>query len=358
MAHSPYQPAYEFTRGDIVESIHFAAIAVVDVYGNLLAYHGDPNTVTFLRSTAKPMQALAFVEAGGPKALNLSEKELALICASHSGTDDHALTATSIQQKANITETDLQCGVHLPMHKDTANALRDRGETLTSNRHNCSGKHSGMLAFAKWKGWPLETYLECENPLQQLILQTVSELTDVPVADIHMGTDGCSAPNFAFPLSNTALALARFADPSQLSPTRAAACRQITHAMMSHPNMVGGPDRFDTTLMQAFGGNLFCKGGAQGYQGIGLMPGLLHAENPFGYATGESPAIGIALKVSDGNARGSAVEAVALETLRQIGALDSAHAAAMQAFGPHLTVHNWRKLEVGEGRPSFTLKRP
>ena len=121
---STNQPVFEVTRGDRVESIHYGSAAVVDAAGRLIAWFGDPHMVTFLRSSAKPFQALPFVTRGGPAAFNLTPRELSLMCASHSGTDEHVTVAESIQVKTGVTEAELLCGVHYPLHEPTAEALR------------------------------------------------------------------------------------------------------------------------------------------------------------------------------------------------------------------------------------------
>jgi L-asparaginase II len=182
MSDHPYQNLFELTRGETVESVHAGAIAVVDVFGNLLAWHGDPEAVTFLRSSAKPFQALPFIEHGGHVFFRLTQKEIALLCASHNGADDHAATAASIQAKAGISEAELMCGVHEPLDKDVALALRERREAPSPNRHNCSGKHTGMLAYTKMKQllgedfseWP--PYIDFDHPIQKEILQTFAEM--------------------------------------------------------------------------------------------------------------------------------------------------------------------------------------
>ena len=272
---SPFLPLVELTRGNTVESVHFGALAVADSQGNLIASYGDPNTVTFLRSTAKPFQLLPFIEAGGAEHFQFTQQEIALMCASHSGTDQHVEVVSHIQQRVGITESSLMCGVHQPMHKQTAEEMLLRGETPTPNRHNCSGKHTGMLAFAKMRGEPLESYLEPNHPVQIRILNTFAEMCGLPAEEVQMGTDGCSAPNFAVPLYNAAWAWARLADPSSLSPGRAKAIHTIVQAMMAHPEMVGGPGRFDTLLMQTLNGRVVSKGGAEGYEGMGVLPGAI-----------------------------------------------------------------------------------
>src|SRR5512135_892979 len=135
---NPYEALFELTRGRIVESIHYGAIAVVDAGGRLLYSCGDPQTVTFLRSSAKPFQALPFFERGGPEHFGLTKKEEALICASHEGSEEHVRTAESIQDKAGIRESDLQCGVHMPGDAVAYRTLIVRGEAPTPNRNNCS----------------------------------------------------------------------------------------------------------------------------------------------------------------------------------------------------------------------------
>jgi L-asparaginase II len=156
MSISPYLPIFELTRGDLVESIHYGAVAVVDSHGALLASYGDPETVTYLRSSAKPLQALAFIEAGGADKFDLSLREIAIMCASHSGTNEHVAVLAGIQKKIGVSQDDLLCGVHPPSDKSTAETLFLQGEQPTPNRHNCSGKHTGMLAYARFLDLPIE----------------------------------------------------------------------------------------------------------------------------------------------------------------------------------------------------------
>ncbi len=345
MSH-PYQPMVELTRGRIVESIHFGAVAVVDVNSRLVASYGDPETVTYLRSTAKPFQALPFIEREGDTYFKLTPREIAMICSSHSGTDEHVATVRGMQEKIGVVESDLLCGAHYPYHIPTSEAMKVRGEQPTPYRHNCSGKHTGMLAHARLRQLPISNYLDTTHPVQESILQAFADMTDVPADKVELGTDGCSAPNFAVPLYNAALSFARLCDPGHLSTQRAAACHRITQSMMAHPDMVGGPGRFDTRLMEIGRGRIVAKGGAEGYQGIGLMPGALGTD---------SPALGIALKISDGDPNSRARPLAVLEALRQLGALQEAQLAELAAFGPQ-TLTNWREIPVGVSQAAFKLK--
>jgi L-asparaginase II len=352
-----FVPVLELTRGDDVESIHYGAAVVVDAGGNLLAWVGDPERKTYLRSAAKPFQVLPFLEHGGVEYYGLSEREVALLCASHSGTDEHMAVLGSIQMKTGIKESDLLCGVHSPIDRQTAELMRARGEKLTPNRHNCSGKHTGMLAYTRMKehesGHMMDDfrYIDTQHPIQREILLTFAEMCAVAPQQVGVGIDGCSVPNFALPLCDVALAFARLADPVQggvQPPERAAACRTVASAMMSHPDMVGGPGRFDTRLMQVCRDRILVKGGAEGYQGVGLMKGAMGPG---------SPAIGIAAKIADGDRRKSVRPAVVLEILQQLGALSPDELDQLSEFGPNFPVRNWREIVVGEARPVFTLNQ-
>jgi len=349
-----YEPVFELTRGQTPESVHFGAIAVIDSEGRLLAHYGNPAETPFLRSSAKPFQALPLIERQGHVKYNLDEQEIAITCASHSGTAEHVNVIKSIQHKTGSTEDDLMCGVHYPLHEATANEMRALREKPTPNQHNCSGKHSGMLALARLAGYAGsgQAYIDPEHPIQKIIKGTFAEMCMLPVDAISMGIDGCSAPNFAIPLLQAAWGFARLCDPqaSEIQPVeRLKACQTISSAMWKHPEMVGGPGRFDTRLMQVGDGRWIAKGGAEGYQGIGIFPNV-QAPN--------SPAIGIALKISDGDSRGRICAAVSMEVLRQLGLLNRGDLEALADFGPSFTIRNWRKLHVGEGRPVFDLIQP
>ncbi|HUF39124.1 MAG TPA: asparaginase [Anaerolineales bacterium] len=337
-----YEPVYARSRGGRVESVHFGAGAVVDAGGRLLFSFGDPQLSVYLRSSAKPFQALPFAEHGGPGHFKLTPKELALLCASHQGTDEHVETAAAIQAKIGIGEPDLGCGIHPPGDRATRARMEAAGEAPTANRHNCSGKHTGMLACCRLMDWPLETYLDRSHPLQVCILETLAAMSDFPMEAIGIGTDGCSAPNFSIPLYNAALAFARLSDPSGLPERRRDGCRSITTAMTAHPEMVAGRGEFDTCMMEAGGGNLVSKGGAEGYQAVGLLPWA---------AGGDSPGIGIVLKVSDGDPGGMVRTSLALAILKSIGALDHSQAEELAAFGPERVIKNYRGVETGAGAP-------
>jgi len=342
-----YQPVVELTRGEIVESIHYGAVAVADESGKLYAWWGDPQIVTYLRSSAKPFQGLPLVESGAAAHYDLSPKQIAVICSSHSGTDEHVQTVASIQSKVGVTEDDLLCGIHQPIHHQTAQRLKEEGREPTPIFHNCSGKHTGMLALARFLGASLSDYIDPHHPVQRLILQTFAEMCGLEPGEVELGTDGCSVPNFAVPLQAAATAYARLMDSSGLSADRAEACRKLVAAMTSNPCMVAGPDRFDTRLMEVAGGRLLTKGGAEAYQCIGIPAGALGSG---------SSALGVAIKIADGDRGQRARAVVALAVLEALGVLPEDEQKALAEFGPR-ALTNYRGLTVGQVRACFRLER-
>lgn len=343
MQNNSFMPLVEVTRGTVVESIHFGSVVITDRKGNIQFSFGDPELVTYLRSTAKPLQVLALLENPASAQFNLTSQEIAIMCASHSGTNQHVAVLKELQKKINIQESDLQCGVHLPFDRITSNHIIRGEEEMSPLRHNCSGKHSGMLALAKILAAPQDTYLDTNNPTQDLILCTCAEMFSYPREKFAMGVDGCSAPVFAVPMRNAAKAYATLCQPDDLPAARKAACQKITNAMMTHPFLVAGPERFDTALMQAFPGKLIAKTGAEGFFGVGILPNALYKS---------SPALGIMVKISDGDLKDRARSIVILSILHHLGFRIESN--TLNEFDQR-DIFNWRKIPIGSIRPTPQL---
>lgn len=347
------QPLLELTRGSLIESRHFGSIVVVDSHGTILHSYGDPDTVAFLRSSAKPFQCLPFVEQGGVEHFGFNESELAISCASHETAQLHLDIVASLQLKIGLDENQLQCGAHLPSDAKKLKEVIQQNIKPTANFNNCSGKHTMMLAFAKMRGLPLETYLDINHPIQQDVLQTLSELCVIEKKDIQLGVDGCSAINFAMPLYNAALGMARFCDENELTTSRAVACKKIISAMLSHPEMISNFGEFDCELMKASNRKLITKQGAEGFQIVGIMPNVINERG-----------IGIAFKVMDGDSSSLNNElkpskrvrpAVTLEILRQLNVLNESELKSLSSFGPQKVLKNYAGLVTGESKPVFEL---
>lgn len=331
----------EVTRGPLVECIHRGHAAVVDSRGDLRYYLGDPDAVTYLRSAAKPLQAIPVIETGAADRFGLEERELALLCASHNSEQQHLDLVASILDKIGLEEQALMCGGHVPTDRNSAEALIKGNRKPTSIFSNCSGKHSGMLAICRHLGFPTEDYISPEHPVQKLIVKTMGQVCGLPDGEIKIGIDGCGVPVFGMPVRNMALGFARLADPRDLPPLVASAAARLAGAMGAYPYLVAGRRRFCTDLMQAFPGRLVAKNGAEGIYCAGVRP------------QNEEPGFGIAVKTEDGSLK--AAYSVMAEILLQIGVLTGDEVKAIDSWR-NPPVKNTRGQVVGEMRPAFRLK--
>lgn len=327
-------------RGETVESIHRGYLIVLDGDGKEIFALGNPDFVTFFRSAAKPLQAIPFLLSGAAERFGFLENEIALACASHSGEPIHIATAAKMLQKIGLSETDLRCGSHLPFHQESAHQMIRNSEKPTQLHNNCSGKHSAMLAFAKHHGADLKNYEMLENPIQQQILKTVAEFTEIPKGEIELAIDGCAAVNFALSLRGMACAFAKLVfPPNSFDGELREACRRIVSAFMAYPELIGGTERLDTLVMNAASGKLICKVGAEGLWLCGVLPSPKWKRG-----------LGIALKIEDGEDN-RARPAVAVELLRQLEVLDEND---LKELSP-MPIKNWRGDLVGRVEVSFKI---
>lgn len=334
--HPPHVPLAAATRGAMIDAVHYGSVAVCDRDGRILHSAGNPRFVAPTRSALKPFQAIPLVAAGGVERFGFTPAEVALMCASHSGETRHVDAAGSVLAKAGNAVSDLQCGTHVPGHYEISGSYPPP-PPYSPLAHNCSGKHSGMLAWCALCGAPRETYLAFEHPLQAEIRRSVAHFTGIDAADLVWGVDGCSAPNYALPLSGLATAFARLAaadDDAQYG----GAARVLADAMTAHPEMVSGSGRNDLAYMQAGRGDWVTKIGAEGIQAVGVR----------------SRGIGIVVKVADGGKRGLHPATVAV--LDQLGLLDGAQRDALAAWREP-SVRNYRGIVTGRIQPLVVLDK-
>jgi L-asparaginase II len=323
-------------RGGIVESAHRGAFAVVDSAGAVRLAMGDIDRPIFPRSACKVLQALPLVASGAADALALTDEELALACASHSGEEAHARTAAGMLAKAGVDHTALECGAHWPYNEAAARELARRGETPSALHNNCSGKHGGFVCLGcqmhggrgDLRGF-LSGYVRPDHPVMREVSAALQAATGFDLARSARGTDGCSIPTHAVPLRHLALAFARVATGDGLSPDHARAARRLRQAVARAPFMVGGTGKFDTRVMTHFGERVFCKVGAEGVY-CAALPGL---------------GLGVAVKMDDGN-NARACEVVMAALLQRLLPLADADAAFLHGLADQ-TLRNWNGLEVG-----------
>jgi L-asparaginase II len=279
-------PLVEVRRGGQVECVHFGHVVVCDATGAILESFGNAEQATYFRSSAKPLQALAVVESGAADRFGFTSAELALICASHGAQPVHIAGVRSILDKSGLKPEQLGCGPHAPLHEPAAVELLHAGQSPERIHNNCSGKHAGMLAVCRHKGWPTETYLRREHPLQQWNAGTVAAIAGLEAGKLPIAIDGCGVPTFYTPLRGMATAFARLATPDT-GREHAAAADRVVAAMCGNPVHVAHDGQFDTVLMQHLGEHVVCKRGAEGVFCAGLR----------------QRGIGFAIKIVDGSAR-------------------------------------------------------
>jgi L-asparaginase II len=322
----------ELTRGDRVESWHRGAVAIADASGRLAWSAGDVERPVFARSAVKMLQALPLVETGAADAYGVSDRELALACASHSGETFHVETVAAWLQRIDCDDTCLACGSHMPGAEAAGRDLIRDGRAPSRLHNNCSGKHTGFLTVARHLGVDIRGYEQPDHPVQRLALGAITEMSGLVPAAMPVGIDGCTAPAAATPLRGLATAMARIADPSGLPPARAEAARRLYAAVRANPLYVAGTGRACTALIEAAGGAATVKTGAEG--GFVAVLGEL--------------GLGVALKIDDGAGRASetAIAAI-LAALGVVNRDDPAIAALVDA-----KVLDTTGRTVGARRPS------
>ncbi len=328
-----YELFVEVSRNGTVESRHFGAAVVCDVKGNIVESWGDSEQLIFPRSALKPMLAIHLLESGASDRYSLSDAELSLACSSHQGEAIHQDLVASWLNRLDLKEEHLACGPVLPEDTESAHKLLASGQQGCRIHHNCSGKHTGFLTTALHLNLPLDNYHLLEHPLQQLSLDILSDLAGVDLKQYPMGIDGCGLPAPTMPLVQLGRATARFANPVDLSGTRAKAIYRLHEAISNEPLYVAGHGTVVSELNEVTKGAVLAKTGAEG-----IVTAALPAQG-----------LGIALKISDGSERARSVALFAI--LEHLNILSD---EAKQKLASHITptIVNSRGISVGEIRPA------
>jgi len=326
----------EATRGERIESAHCGAGAVVDADGRAVLAFGDAERAVYPRSAVKALQALPLIESGAADRLGLSDNEIALACASHSGGEAHVAAVRAMLAKAGYDEGALECGAHWPLGETEARALARLGRTPTALHNNCSGKHAGFVCVACAMGVDPKGYVAPDHAVQREAAAAIEAMTGARLSEEARGVDGCSIPTYAVPLLALARGFARLGTGQELPRERGRAVARIRAAVAAHPLTVAGRGRFDTELMSLTGARVFLKSGAEG---------VICAALP-------QVGLGLAVKADDGAGRAAQVMIAAL--ICRFGGFDQEMEARLARFvSPRLM--NWNGVEVGRLRPAGPL---
>jgi L-asparaginase II len=331
------QPLVILTRTNHVESIHKGYVCVTDPQKNIVYSIGNPNAKVFLRSSAKPIQAVVFACSGAMEKFNISLEELAIICSSHSGEDFHREAVNSILNKIGLSEENLSCGVANPYNQDMINELIKKGERPSQLYNCCSGKHAGMLALCRFYNFPVEGYTESEHPVQQLILKTIASLLECDTSDITLGIDGCGIPTFMITLQQAAYLYSHLARGNNGTGKYKDAFGLVQKAMTSYPRMINGDKEFCTDLITHSEGKVIGKVGAEGIYCVAVPEKQL----------------GICVKISDGNERG--VYPVTIHILSELGVINKQVMDKLKAWA-YPPLKNHKGKVVGYTIPVFNIQ--
>jgi L-asparaginase II len=326
----------EVTRGPLVESRHRGAVAVCDAQGKTALALGDVTAPIFPRSAVKALQALPLIEQGAAERFSLSDEELALACASHSGEAAHIAGVEHILAKAGLAPSDLRCGAHWPIAQSAAAAVARSGAPSPLH-NNCSGKHAGFLCVARAIGADPADYWRPEHPVQRLVRGVLEDFTGASFGEASCAIDGCSVPTWAVPLHHLAHGFAKFATGDRLSPERARAAARLRQACAKTPWFVAGTGRLCTDIMQLFGERVFVKTGAEGVYCAALP----------------REGLGIAVKCDDG--AGRAAQAMTAAVISRFLPLVANERAALERFVAPMQ-RNWNGFEVGQVRVTDVLR--
>lgn len=325
------------TRGSYVESIHYGYICVSDDTGKVLYNLGSPDAKIYFRSSAKPIQVIPFIESGAAEAYGFTLKDIAIACASHSGQEMHQNTVTEMLHKVQLNPEHLHCGIAQPYNKEESMRLSSHKQAPSVLHCSCSGKHTAMLALARYKGYSIHDYETLSHPVQQEALKMIAYFAEEDPASIAIGIDGCGLPIFVLPMRKIAMTYAKLMKYAEdIHQPYHKACKMVVDAMTAHPEMVSGDQEFCGELMKGTSAKLIGKVGAEAVYCIGI----------------KKKNIGICIKILDGNER--AVYPVVIHTLIQMGILNKEEQEMLQDW--HIQkIKNNLDQNVGEIVPVFTL---
>lgn len=333
------EPIAYITRGDGIEAVHYGSVAVVNAEGRLTHFFGDPTRVSMTRSAIKPIQLMPLLLTGAADHYGFDTRQLAIMCGSHIGSDEHRTVVYSNLERSGSRPTDLKCGTHWPLGMKEREDYPLADEDKDPMRHNCSGKHSGFLALSRFLKDDPKEYLDPENKAQTLVRRNLAAFCEVDEEILPRGIDGCSAPNYGLPLTGLAAAFMKIADLQGRSEEERTVLARVREAMTEYPEMVSGEGRFDLALARSFPGRLICKIGAEALEAIGLS----------------DPPMGIVVKIHDGGER--ALGAVCVEVLHQLGIIPKFDNFPYIKPYERPEVRNARHLITGHVVTDFKLNR-
>jgi len=314
------------TRGKYDESIHEAKCLVKNSKNEIIFSTGNDLDVIFPRSSIKIFQAVPFINSNANSYFTLSNKQIALSCASHSAEKIHVKELSRWLEKINISLSHLQCGIHNPINFDATNNLLLSGNKPNQLHNNCAGKHLGMISGCLANQYKTNNYLELDHPYQLKIRKILEDFSENKILKKNFGIDGCSAPQYAFTINNLTLALINLIKSYKNKFNFNKEIKILINSILKNPVMIGGNNRFDTELIKIYGDDLFCKGGAEGV---------------FLFAHLKKNIVGV-IKIKDGNER--AIPSTVCSLFKKLKILNSEKNLKLKKWKNTLLTNHAKKI--------------
>ena len=317
------------TRGNIIESIHDAKSVVQNFNYEIILTTGHELDLVYPRSAIKIFQAIPFIQSEAHKRYKLSKKEIAISCSSHSGEKQHMIVLHNWIKKIKINSNSLKCGTHNPLNLSASNKLLLSGKKPNQLHNNCAGKHLGMISGCLSNKMNVNNYVFFNHPYQKLIRNSLESITECKITKKQVGIDGCSAPQYAFPLQNLSTSMVNLIKNYFGKEEFSTPIKLLLDSILKHPQLTGGSKKFDSELMRITKGKIFSKGGAEGV--------LLFAH--------KEKKIGGVIKIKDGNER--ALPSAATEIFKKLSLITKNEQRELSDWS-NQQIYNHAKIAVGE----------
>ena len=317
------------TRGNIIESIHGVKCVVQNFNYKIILTTGHELDLVYPRSAIKIFQAIPFIQSEAHKKYKLSKKEIAISCSSHCGEKQHMIVLHNWIKKIKINNNSLKCGIHNPLNLDSSNKLLSSGKKPNQLHNNCSGKHLGMISGCLSNKMDINNYLDFHHPYQKLIRNSLENITKYKITKKQVGIDGCSAPQYAFPLQNLSTSMVNLIKNYMGNEDFSTSIKLLLDSILKYPQLIGGSKKFDSELMGITKGKIFSKGGAEGV--------LLFAH--------KEKKIGGVIKIIDGNER--ALPSATTEIFKKLSLVTKNEQQKLSDWN-NQQIYNHAKIKVGK----------
>lgn len=251
-----FKTLIKYKRSGLYEQEHNGLIVLVNEKKTVMKIGEDNSYPFFQRSCMKPLQAALLIDKGVDEAFEFDLREIAILSASHVGSQEHIEVVRGLLSKIGLDDSFLQCSAHKPICLEEQERLILENENYSAFHNNCSGKHAAMLALCIKMGWDLNSYLDEVHPLNKALIERVKELCEVQDIIVPVSKDGCGLSTLATTLDAMGKGFLNLFLNEKY--------HKIKEAFIKYPYLIGGHCRLDSEIINCSDGKLIAKVGAGG----------------------------------------------------------------------------------------------